>query len=103
MAMDEQRINRASNVALVVLSLIAFLTVLTGYFQHHPPQEDEGAAAHIFQLSVGLAGLTGLVFLTTADWTQPLRNARRLTLPAVALILAFAALYYGEHYYWPAR
>jgi len=44
-----------------------------------------------------------LVFLTTADWTQPLLTARSLVLPIVALVLAFAALYYLEHRFYPAH
>ena len=38
------------------------------------------------------------VFLTTADWSQPSRSARPLAFAAVALALAFAALYVLEHY-----
>ncbi len=47
--MRGQQINRVSGKVLIVLSLIALLAVLIGYTQ--PPQTDEGAAAHIFQLS----------------------------------------------------
>jgi hypothetical protein len=39
-----------------------------------------------------------VLFLATADWKQPLRSARPLAIPAVALMIAFAALYYLEHY-----
>jgi hypothetical protein len=95
--MRAQQINRFSGKVLIVLSLIALLAVLSGYSQ--PPQPDEGTAAHIFQLSV-LALVPAIVlFLATADWRQPLRNAARpLAIPVVALVLAFAALYYLEHY-----
>jgi hypothetical protein len=44
-AMTGQRINRLSSKFIFALSLIALLTVLTGYFQ--PPQTDEGTGAHI--------------------------------------------------------
>ena len=91
-------ISRISGNALIVLSLIAFLTVLTGYVQQ--PQPDEGTGAHIFQLSVVLLAPTFLIFLATADWSQPLRSARPLAFSAVAVVLAFGALYYLEHYYW---
>jgi hypothetical protein len=95
-AMREQQINRVSGKVLIVLSLTALLAVLSGYT--HPPQPDEGAAAHIFQLSV-LALVPMIVFfLGTADWRQPLRSALRLAFPATALFLAFGALYYLEHY-----
>jgi hypothetical protein len=39
-----------------------------------------------------------LLFLATADWKQPGKSIRPLELPAVALVLAFGALYYLEHY-----
>ena len=45
----------------------------------------------------------GLLFLATADWTDPARTARRLALPAVFVVLAFAALFYLEHYFYPAH
>ena len=45
-----QRINRISGNVLIVLSVVALLTVLSGYAQ--PPQPDEGTGAHIFQLSI---------------------------------------------------
>jgi hypothetical protein len=48
--MREERINRLSGKALVGLSFIVLLAVLSGYLQ--PRQADEGAAAHIFQISI---------------------------------------------------
>ena len=48
--MRVQQINRVSSRVLIVLSLVALLAVLSGYLQ--PPQPDEGAAGHIFQLSI---------------------------------------------------
>ena len=95
-AMGGQKINRISRNVIIVLSLIALLTVLSGYFQ--PPQPDEGTAAHIFQLSIVALVPMILVFLATADRRQPLRSARPLAFPAAALALAFGALYYLEHY-----
>ena len=94
--MNAQRINRVSSIALVVLSLAALLAVLSGYLQ--PPQQDEGTAAHIFQLSIVALVPIILLFLATADWKQPLRSARRLAVPATVLVLAFGALFYLEHY-----
>lgn len=94
--MRTQQVNRISSKVIVVLSLIALLTVISGYFQ--PPQQDEGPAAHIFQLSIVALVPTILLFLLTADWKQPSRTARPLALPAAALALAFAALYYLEHF-----
>jgi hypothetical protein len=94
--MRAQQINIASSKVLVVLSLIALLTVLSGYAQ--PPQPDEGAAAHMFHLSIVALVATLLLFLVTADWKRPVRMARPLAIPAIALVLAFGALYYLEHY-----
>jgi uncharacterized membrane protein YozB (DUF420 family) len=94
--MSAQQTNRISGRFLIVFSLIAFLAVLSGYFQ--PVQADEGTAAHIFQLAIVAAAATVLIFLVTADWSQPRRSARPLILPAASLIVTFAMLYYLEHY-----
>ena len=100
--MRAQQINRLSSLVLIVLALTALLDVLlVGYTQ--PPLPDEGAGAHIFQLSIVALVPTGLVFLATADWTQPVRTVRRLAFPAAVVVLAFAALYYLEHYFYPAH
>jgi len=94
-AMRGQQINRVSGKVLIVLSLTALLAVLSGYTQ--PPQPDEGTAAHIFQLSIVALAPMILLFLATAYWKQP-RSARPLVFLAAALVLAFGALYYLEHY-----
>jgi hypothetical protein len=91
-----ERINRVSGTIALVLSVIALLTVLIGFTQ--PPQPDEGAGAHIFQLAIVALAPTLLLFFVTADWRQPLRSARPLLLPAVVLAFAFGALYYLEHF-----
>src|ERR1700722_6119660 len=97
--MTARQINRLSGKVIIVLSLLALLTVLGGYTHApQPPEPDEGTAAHIFQLSIVAVALSMLVFLTTADWKQPLRSVRPLAFPAAALALAFGALYYLEHY-----
>jgi len=90
------QINRISAKVLIVLSLTALLAVLSGYAQ--PPQPDEGAAAHIFQLSIVALVPMILLFLATTDWRKPFRSARLLAFPASAVLLAFGALYYLEHY-----
>jgi hypothetical protein len=96
------KINKVSTLAIVALPLIALLDVLLlGYTR--PPLPDEGTGAHIFQLTIAALVPTGLVFLATADWSQPVRIACRLVLAAVLTVLAFAALYYLEHYFYPAH
>ena len=100
--MSRQQINRVSTIALIVLSLTALLDVLLfGYTQ--PPLPDEGTGAHIFQLSIVALVPTGFLFLATADWTRPVRTGRRLAFPAAVVVLAFAALYYLEHYFYPSH
>jgi hypothetical protein len=90
------QINRASGRVLVFLSLAALLAVLSGYTE--PPQPDEGSAAHIFELSIVALVPTILLFLATADWKRPFGSVRPLAFPAGALVAAFGALYYLEHY-----
>jgi len=97
--MHQIRLHRLSARILLVLSLIALLTVGAGYFE--PPQRDEGTAAHIFQASIVLSALAGILFLTTADWRQPRQSIRAIAAPASVLLGAFAALYYLEHFYYP--
>jgi hypothetical protein len=94
--MTSQQINRVSGKVIIVLSITVLLMVLSGYTQ--PPQTDEGAAAHIFQLAIVALVPIVLLFLATADLRQPARSARPLVFPAAALAVAFAALYYLEHY-----
>ena len=92
-----EQLNRISKTVLIVLSIIALVTVLNGYRYPYVPNEDEGAGAHIFQISVVALLPTLLVFLSTADWVRPARNIRFLAVPTVILTLAFCALYYLEH------
>ena len=99
--MTTKRITRVSGATITILSLTALLAVLSGYFQ--APQADEGSAAHIFQLSIALLVPVGAAFLASTDWTRPWRSARLLAFPAAALVIAFAALYYLEHYYYLAH
>ena len=96
--MTAQQINRLSAKVIIAFSVLALLTVLSGTYPPQPPDPDEGTAAHIFQLSIAAVGLSILVFLTTADWKQPLRSVRPLAFPTAALVLAFGALYYLEHF-----
>lgn len=102
--MQAEQVNRLSGGVLMTLALVALVDVVVlGYLFPRPPTGDEGAGAHIFQLAIAALAPVGLVFLASADWTQPVRIARRLALPAAVTVLAFAALFYLEHYYYPAH
>jgi cytochrome bd-type quinol oxidase subunit 2 len=96
-----QQLNRLSGIGLVLLSLLALIVVLWGYTQ--PPLADEGTGAHIFQLSVVALVPVTCVFVTTADWRRPSRTAWPLVIAIAATVLAFAALYYLEHVYYPEQ
>ena len=101
--MSEQRVNQISGRVVLGLSLFAMFlvggaTILTMLGRFNPsPDGDEGTAAHLFQLAIVLLLPAGLTFLTTADWRQPASIAKRLVVPAVALVVAFSTLYYMEH------
>jgi len=99
--MRTERINRLSSVLLVLLSCTVLVVVVWGYTQ--PPLPDEGTGAHIFQLCVMALVPVTVVFLGTADWSQPRRTAWPLVIAAAATVLAFGALYYLEHVFYPGR
>jgi len=96
--MKVHAIHRVTSRIAVALSILALLTVLSGYL--HPPQHetDEGSAAHIFQIAIVLLFPALLLFLATADWKAPWQSLRPLAIPAIVVMMAFAALYYLEHY-----
>ena len=61
--MPSEKLNIVSSRIILILSLLALLTVLTGYLEpRHPAPTDEGAGAHIFQIAVAVLMMTGLVF-----------------------------------------
>jgi len=101
--MNEQGVNRLSGQAVLGLSLFAMIlvvgaTVMTALGRFNAaPEDDEGTAAHLFQLAIVLLVPTGLTFVATADWRQPWSVAKRLAVPAAALLVAFSMLYYMEH------
>ncbi len=96
--MGRDRINRVTARIMSALSLLAVLLVTTGYFQ--APEPDEGAAAHIFQISILALVAALFIFLITADWKQPLRRLRTLAFPLITIGIAFAELYYLEHVFY---
>ena len=101
--MQADRIYRISVLAMFLFSLTALGTILSAVVpilltgRVPTPARDEGTQAHIFQLSIVALLPVGLVFLATADWARPQRVVRALAIPAVAVLAAFALLYYFEH------
>ena len=101
--MNAEQINRVSSVALWVLSLTALLDVLLlGYMR--PPLPDEGTGAHIFQLSI----VALLPIGARCSWPRrtgpgPRESCGAWPFRRVVVVLAFAALYYLEHYFYPAH
>ena len=97
--MRTQHINSLSSVMLVQLSMTALATVVTGLIWPPPmPEPDEGTQAHIFQLSIAALVPMTVVVLGTADWRQPWRSTRPVVISVAATALAFAGLYYLEHF-----
>ena len=94
--MSREAMNRVSGRVAFALSMIALLTVVSGYFQ--PPPIDEGSAAHIFQIAVAAFVLLVPISVSTANWHRPLRSARPVMMSGAALTLAFGAFDYLEHY-----
>ena len=92
------KINRGSGWVMLGLSMFALALVLIGISQpHQPPPHDEGALAHLFQLSIVALMPTAVLYVATADWSRPLRNLRLLLISGLALTLAFVLLYRLEH------
>ena len=83
----------------MALAGIAVLAVASGFFQ--PPQPDEGSAAHIFQLAIAALLPMTLLFVFSADWKHPARSARQLALVVAMVMVAFGALFYLEHVFYP--
>ena len=85
-------INRWTGWVPIAMSVaaIALLTVaLTTGWGKGPPG-DEGAAAHLWQLLVGLQVPLIVVFLATSDWRKPLGLFAILGLQVLGLLVAMA-------------
>jgi len=91
------RVHRIGALAILFFSAVALVTILIGVRQ--PPQPDEGALAHLFQLAVAAILPAGLVFFFFADPRRPWREARIVALAGVMLVVAFSLLYWMEHHH----
>jgi uncharacterized membrane protein SpoIIM required for sporulation len=76
----------------VVLSGFATSIVLGNLAAGVPPQADENASAHLFQLAMAAQPLLLLLFLAFADWTQKKRIALLVGAQIIAAAVAFGAL-----------
>lgn len=101
--MSAQTVNRISGRIVLGLSLFAMLlvvgaTILAVLGRFDPaPGGDEGTPAHLFQLAIVLLMPAGLAYLMSADWERPWPVVKRLIVPALALAVAFATLFYMEN------
>lgn len=93
--MNRERIHNISYTLVSIFSFTAMIAAVSGLTQ--PPQSDEGTGAHIFQIAIVVLIASLLAFLGTADWGQPSRIARRLALPGMALLIAFATVFFLDH------
>lgn len=99
--MQRREIHSVAARIMIALSVLALLLVMIGYAL--PPQSDENAAAHIFQLAIAALLPVGALFLASADWREPRHTLIPLGTSAGLVICAFAALYYLEHYWYAPR
>jgi peptidoglycan/LPS O-acetylase OafA/YrhL len=86
--MDVQHINFTSGIALVVLSLVALGGVLLGL--RKPPRARVRKPHPLFEMSVLVMCVVIVVYLGTADWSQP-RGALPLALSGLVLAVALGA------------
>lgn len=83
--------------AAIGLSGFAALIVLGNMAAGVPPQADENAWAHLFQLAMAAQLPLLLLFLTMADWKQRRRVLILLGAQIVAAATAFGALAWGGY------
>lgn len=84
--MTRAGVNRVASVAPLIFSAVAFAIVMANFIARVPPQPDENASAHIWQLlMVGQVPIT-VTFLGTSDG-----RARSTKLILAAQFAAFVA------------
>jgi hypothetical protein len=95
--MQQQRLNRIAGMAPIAMSIIAYLLILTVVAtQWERDQTDEGAGAHLFWLLVAGQVPIVLVYLASADWSRFGRIVRTLLFQALALVIAFGAVFLAK-------
>jgi hypothetical protein len=66
--MIRARINRIATIVPLIISALAFALVMANVIAGVPPQPDEDAGAHMWQLLMVTNVLIIVVFAATADW-----------------------------------
>ena len=66
--MTRARLNRIGAVVPLVCSALAFAIVMANVVAGVPPQADENASAHLWQMLMAGQLPLVLLFLVTADW-----------------------------------
>lgn len=66
--MTRSTVNRITLILPLVLSAFAFALVMANVLSGVPPQPDENASAHIWQLLMAAQLPLVILFLATADW-----------------------------------
>lgn len=102
------QLHRISTAGLLVASAAAFLVVLPlwfGMLSGHvpPPDGDEGAAAHLFQLCIAMLLPLGCAFVASIDWSHPTIALKPVALSVLLAVLALGTVFYLENVYYAAH
>ena len=87
--MNRIAINRAASILPLVLSGVAFTIVMANIIAGVPPQPDENASAHAWQLLMTAQLPLILLFVATAEWR---RRQAAIVLAAQLFGIAIACL-----------
>lgn len=91
--MTSRQVNRAFAAVPLLCSAAAFALVIANILAHAPPQPDENASAHVFQLLILIQlPLIGL-FAAGADWSHWRRPAVLLGLQVAAIAVALLSVW----------
>jgi hypothetical protein len=95
--MTQARINRITAWVPLLCSALAFAIVMANIIARVPPQPDENASAHMWQLL--MAGQLPFIaaFAITADWRHWQRAAGLLGLQALAIAAAMIPVWFAGY------
>jgi hypothetical protein len=83
--------------AAIALSLFATVIVVGNVVAGVPPQPDENAWAHLYQLAMAAQVPLLLLFIATADWKRPRPALILLIAQLCVAAAAFAALWWSGY------